>query len=142
MRICDILRRKGLEVVTIAPDRTVLEAVQILVEHNIGAVVVVDGSGPIGILSERDVLRLTARAAALPTLPVREAMTTDLVTGNVSDELRHVMDVMTQHRIRHLPIMDGSSLDGIVSIGDLVNELRRDAETENQHLKEYIAGAG
>jgi CBS domain-containing protein len=142
MRICDILRRKGLEVVTIAPDRTVLEAVQILVEHNIGAVVVVDGSGPIGILSERDVLRLTARAAALTTLPVREAMTTDLVTGNVGDELRHVMDVMTQRRIRHLPIMDGSSLDGIVSIGDLVNELRRDVETENQHLKEYISGAG
>ena len=142
MRICDILRRKGLEVVTIAPDRTVLEAVQILVEHNIGAVVVVDGSGPIGILSERDVLRLTARAAALTTLYVQEAMTTDLVTGNVGDDLRHVMDVMTQHRIRHLPIMDGSSLDGIVSIGDLVNELRRDAETENQHWKEDIAGAG
>jgi len=142
MRICDILRRKGLEVVTIAPDRTVLEAVQILVEHNIGAVVVVDGSSPIGILSERDVLRLTARAAALNTLLVREAMTTDLVTGNVSDKLRHVMDLMTQHRIRHLPIMDGPSLDGIVSIGDLVNELRRDAESENQYLKEYISGAG
>lgn len=142
MRICDILRRKGLEVVTIAPDRTVLEAVQILVEHNIGAVVVVDGPSPIGILSERDVLRLTARAAALSTLLVREAMTTDLVTGNVGDKLHHVMNLMTQHRIRHLPIMDGPSLDGIVSIGDLVNELRRDAESENQHLKEYISGAG
>lgn len=141
MRICDILRRKGLEVVTIAPDRTILEAVQVLVEHNIGAVVVVDGPSPIGILSERDILRLTARAASLATLRVREAMTTDLVTGNVNDELRHVMDVMSQHRIRHLPIMDGSNLDGIVSIGDLVNELRRDAETENQHLKQYIAGA-
>ncbi|MEJ2207094.1 MAG: CBS domain-containing protein [Gemmatimonadota bacterium] len=141
MRICDILRRKGFEVVTIAPDRTVLDAVQTLVEHNIGAVVVVDGSGLAGILSERDVLRLTAQSTDLSTLRVGDVMTSDVVIGDGSDNLREVMDVMTRNRIRHLPVVDGGNLAGLVSIGDLVNALRTAVETENRHLKQYIAGA-
>jgi CBS domain-containing protein len=142
MRICDILRRKGYEVVTIAPDRTVLEAVQTLVDHNIGAVVVTGPSGPIGILSERDVLRLTATSADLSVLRVGDAMTVDIVMGSGSDRLRDVMDLMTQRRIRHLPVVDEDNLAGLVSIGDLVNALRTAVETENQHLKQYIAGVG
>jgi CBS domain-containing protein len=142
MRISDILHRKGSEVVTIAPDRTVLEAVQTLVEHNIGAVVVVDREGPAGILSERDVLRLAARATDLSTLHVGQAMTSDLVVGRATDDHQSVMDVMTRRRIRHLPVVDGRTLVGIVSIGDLVNALRKDVEAENQQLKQYIAGAG
>ena len=142
MRISDILRRKGSEVVTVSPDRTVLDAVRILVEHNIGAVVVVAEESPAGILSERDVLRLAARTTDLSALLVGDAMTADLTVGIASDEIQSVMSVMTESRIRHLPIVEGTRLVGIVSIGDLVNALRTDVEAENRHLKQYIAGAG
>lgn len=141
MKVRDILRQKGHEVVTTTPDQSVLEAMRVLVEHNIGSVVVIRGEEILGILTERDVLRLGARdPELLGTTRVGEAMTTDIVVGVAEDEIDYVMSVMTENRIRHLPVMGEGRLAGIVSIGDLVNACRREAEVENRYLREYIRG--
>jgi CBS domain-containing protein len=142
MTILEILGHKDRSVITIAPDRSVLDAVMTLVEHNIGGLVVVSGEQPVGILTERDVLRLTARTpGALHTIPVESAMTRSLVTATPTDDLRQAMALMTSRKIRHLPVLDAGQLVGIVSIGDLVNACRLLAEDENLHLKGYIQGA-
>ncbi len=142
MKIGDILRHKGHEVVTVSEGRTVLEAVGVLVEHNIGAVVVTGPGRPTGIFTERDVLRLTARSpGSLASISVGSVMTKDPITATPDDELSHTMDVMTERKIRHLPVVDEGELVGIVSIGDLLNACRFVAEEENTHLRQYIQGA-
>jgi len=143
MKIGEILRHKGHDVVTIGEARTVLEAVGVLVRHNIGAVVVTDRTRLTGIFTERDVLRLTARSPdALATTTVGDAMTREPITATPDDELSEMMDVMTERKIRHLPVMDGDRLAGIVSIGDLLNACSVVAEEENSHLRQYIQGVG
>jgi len=143
MRLSDILRVKGSEVVTIDPDRTALDAVRTLVDHNIGAVVVVDEGAPVGILSERDILRLTSKGSQeLDRTLVADVMTREVVFAGETDLLPTAMETMTRHRIRHLPVIRGEELAGIVSIGDVVKALGSEFEEENQHLKQYIAGAG
>ena len=142
MRISDILRTKGSDVVTIEPDRTVLEVIHTMVAHNIGATVVEEDGRPIGIVSERDILRLAASGPEqLAETHVADAMTRDLVTSKPTDDLNHVMNLMTTHRVRHLPICRNGRLVGIVSIGDVVNALRTATEETNRHLREYISGA-
>ena len=141
MKIRDILTDKGTDVVTIQPDVTVHAAIQLLVEHNIGAVVVLDGSDLAGILSERDVLRLSAADPAEVTgRSVRDVMTAEVVTGGPDDPIGQVMETMTNNRIRHLPIVEGGGLVGILSIGDVVNALRTQVEGENRHMRDYIQG--
>jgi CBS domain-containing protein len=141
MRIEEILLRKGHDVVTVPEGHTVLEAVRVLVDRNIGALVVTAGDGPVGIFTERDVLRLTARRAGeLGSIRVEEVMTRDPITASPEDNLTELMDVMTTKRIRHLPVADGGRLVGIVSIGDLLNACRSEAEEENSHLRQYIHG--
>jgi CBS domain-containing protein len=142
MRILDILNDKGGDVVTISPGHTVLGAMKVLVEHDIGAVVVEDDERVGGLLSERDVLRIATRdPTGFTDTKVEDVMTTDLVVGVEDDRLDYVMDVMTRNRVRHLPIMRDEQLVGIVSIGDVVNALRRDSESENRYLRDYIASA-
>ena len=141
MTIADILRHKGRGVVTITQDRSVLDAVGVLVANNIGGLIVMDGDRPIGILTERDVLRLTARSAGhLASFTVGSVMTRDLVTATPGHHLRQAMALMTERRIRHLPVLEDQALAGIVSIGDLVNACRSEAEEENGHLRGYIQG--
>lgn len=140
MLIRDILREKGPTVITIAPELPLQEAVQVLVQHNIGALVVFDGEIR-GIVSERDLLR---RAAAdiqqLAATLVRDVMTADVITASPDAPIRDVMDTMTEHRIRHLPVVENGRLAGIISIGDVVNAVRHTAETENRYLHAYIEG--
>jgi CBS domain-containing protein len=141
MKIRDVLTDKGSTVVTIGPDVTVQSAVQVLVEHNIGAVVVLDGSEIAGILSERDILRLTAaNPDHISDLPVRDVMTRDVITGTPDEEIGHVMELMTDNRIRHLPVLGDSGLAGILSIGDVVNALLSEVKGENRYMREYIQG--
>lgn len=143
MKLKDILGTKGHDVVTISPDRTVLQAIRTLVDHDIGSLVVMEDEQPVGIITERDILRLTARSAGeLASLKVGAVMTRDLVTATPDDELSGMMDVMTEKKIRHLPVMEGGRLAGIVSIGDLLNACRVEAEEENVHLKKYIHRGG
>lgn len=141
MRIRDILQTKGPEVVTVAPDRTVLDAMRLLVDRNIGSLLVLRDGRLLGILTERDILRLTSsRPDDFGKLPVSEVMTADVLTAGPLDDIHRVMDVMTRNRIRHLPILDDDGLAGLVSIGDVVNALRHSAQAENEHLKQYIQG--
>lgn len=141
MRIKDILDSKGRHVVTTSPEGTVRDAMTVLNEHNIGAVVVVEGQSIRGILSERDVLRLGSRDPdLLSTASIEETMTRDVIMGLPDDEIHAAMGVMTKNRIRHLPIVSDGRLVGIVSIGDLVNACWSEAAAENRHLKDYIHG--
>ena len=151
MRISDILREKGSEVATIEASGSVHDAVRILNEHRIGALVVTGADASIqGIVSERDVLRTAAgtwddggeRVERLRDRPVVAIMTRDVICAVPDDDLDYAMGIMTQNRIRHLPVLDGEALVGIVSIGDLVNALRVSAESENTHLRQYIQGGG
>ena len=143
MKIEEILRNKGHDVVTITESRSVLAAAQALVEHNIGGLVVTEGERPTGIPTERDILRVTARSPGeLDSIQVGAVMTRELITARPQDQLTKMMDVMTQNKIRHLPIMEGDRLIGIISIGDLVNASRVLAEEENSQLRQYIHGAG
>lgn len=142
MKIDEILRTKGREVVTIAASKSVLDAVRVLVGRNIGSLVVTDGPQPIGILTERDILRLTARVPGeLASIEVGSAMTRHMVTASPNDGLHEMMGVMTDRKIRHLPVLEDGELVGIISIGDLVNACRVSAEEENTHLRRYIRGA-
>jgi len=143
MKIKEILRNKGHDVVTITETRSVLAAAQALVDHNIGGVLVTDGELLKGILTERDILRVTARSPGeLDSILVDTVMTRELITAKPEDELTEVMDVMTQNKIRHLPILEGDRLVGIISIGDLVNACLVVAEDENSQLQQYIQRAG
>ncbi|MFQ5538506.1 MAG: CBS domain-containing protein [Gemmatimonadota bacterium] len=141
MKMKEILGRKGREVVTVREDLSVLDAVGVLVERNIGSVVVVREGAPAGILTERDVLRLTSEhAGKLDRILVSDAMVRDLITASPEDELGDVMEVMTARKVRHVPVVEDGALVGIVSIGDLVNACLALTEEENLHLRRYIHG--
>jgi CBS domain-containing protein len=142
MTLRDILSTKGSRVYTIGPDQTVLEAVALLVEHRIGALLVQDGAGAVaGIISERDVLReCQHHGAELGRIPVRDVMTPDLIVCAPGDEVEHAMGLVTKHRVRHLPVMDGGEVAGMISIGDLVKACLDEAQYENRFLKDYITG--
>lgn len=125
MKISRILSSKGLGVITIRPDQTIREAINLLSSHDIGALVVVESpSNPVGILSERDIIRQAAHDEAVFSLPVRELMTPDPITATPQDDIDSVANTMTEKRIRHLPILEKEELVGIVSIGDVVKDQR------------------
>lgn len=140
MRIRDVLRHKGDQVVTIPADRTIHDAMRALVVHGIGSLVVW-GDPIAGIITERDLLTFaTQRPDEIDTVKVEDVMTREVIVGAPDDKLHCVMDVMTKNRIRHLPVMEEQQLVGLVSIGDVVNAIRREAEDECQSLHEYIGG--
>ena len=142
MKVRDILARKGTAVITIGREASLHDAVSLLSEHRIGVVLVTDAAGdPVGILSERDLVQIMAtEGCKLDDKLVSDAMTADLIVGVPDDDLEYVMSVMIQRRIRHLPILDGDHLAGLVSIGDVVKSQIDDAVTEIRFLRSYIDG--
>jgi CBS domain-containing protein len=125
MNISSLLTSKGNKVFTIRPDQTVRQALGLLAEHNIGALVVVDATPqPVGILSERDIVRAAARNEGVFGEAVATLMTRNVVLGLPQDDLSSVGNTMTERRIRHLPVVEGGKLVGIVSIGDVVKAQR------------------
>lgn len=141
MRVDQILSQKGRDVATIPAAAPLAEAVRQLNAFRIGALVVLDTRGEMaGILSERDVMRKieTDPTAALAA-PVRQAMTTPVVTTTGDAAIGEIMALMTRHRIRHLPVLDGSKIIGIVSIGDVVKAKLDESTSETEALKAYIA---
>lgn len=143
MRIRDILRRKGDTVTTVRPEATVRQLLAVLAEHNIGAVVVSpDGAAISGIVSERDVVRrLHDAGAGLLDRPVTDIMTTDVHTCGPGAEVEELRGTMTEHRFRHVPIVENGRLTGIVSIGDVVKSAIDELQSEREHLVGYIQGA-
>jgi CBS domain-containing protein len=128
MKVRRILAAKSGDVITMQPDQTIRDAVRLLTEHNIGAVVIVgpDAQRPVGILSERDVIRRAAQDEACFDEAVETIMTPNPVTGMPQDDLYSVAHTMTERRFRHLPIVDEGRLIGIISIGDVM-KAQRDA---------------
>jgi len=142
MKVRDVLHTKGRQVHSVSPDESIKDAVHALMAHRIGALLVIDADGITrGIVTERDVLRECAGGAdRLHLVAVRSAMTADLVVGLLDDDIDEALGTMTRHRIRHLPIMDGGRVAGLVSIGDLVKACLDETASENGFLKEYIHG--
>jgi CBS domain-containing protein len=139
MRIADVLRNKGAAVTTINPEATVAELLAGLAEQNIGAMVVVGDDGVVGIVSERDVVRqLHAHGASMLTRPVATIMTTMVATCTKSDTVDAISALMTTNRVRHVPVLDGRKLIGIVSIGDVVKTRMEELEAEHEQLHSYI----
>jgi CBS domain-containing protein len=144
MLISDILRNKGHDVVTVAPDVTVRRLLATLAEHGIGATVVsADGSDVDGIVSERDIVRaLAERGEAVLDERVSDIMTSDVQTCTPGAHVDELMARMTEHRVRHIPVVADGSLRGIVSIGDVVKSRMGDLELERDSLSRYISSAG
>ena len=140
MKINTILATKEMRVVTIRPQQSLKEAVALLSQYNIGALVVVNDSGaPIGIISERDIVREAARNENIFALPVSAVMTKELITGSPHDDLRSVLQMMTDRHFRHLPIMDQGKLAGMVSIGDVVKAQISEYQGEIETLETRVA---
>jgi CBS domain-containing protein len=139
MRIADVLRNKGSAVATVSPDTTVTELLAGLAERNIGAMVVVAPDGVQGIVSERDVVRrLNELGAGVLALPVSEIMTSIVVTCGPGDSIDSLSGLMTNNRVRHVPVIDDGELAGIVSIGDVVKTRMEELEAEQKQLHAYI----
>lgn len=142
MLIEHILRRKGSDVVTVAAHEPVTQAVAILGEHNIGAIVVATDEGEIvGILSERDVVRALATGGpATLQGKVSDLMTKEVTTCGLRATVDELMTLMTERRIRHIPVVSDGGLVGIVSIGDIVKTRIGELETETESLHDYLSG--
>jgi CBS domain-containing protein len=139
MRVADVLRSKGGAVVTIEPGATVTELLAGLARHNIGAMVVVGPDGVVGIVSERDVVRqLHAHGASVLSRPVEAIMTAAVSTASKSDTVDSLTALMTENRVRHVPVLEDGKLIGIVSIGDVVKTRMEELESEHQQLQSYI----
>lgn len=141
MNVASILKHKGRYCATIAQDQPVKEAVRLLAEKKIGALVVVDGAGDIaGIVSERDIVaNLADSSAELLAAPVSRVMTRDVFTCSPTDTTDQLMAQMTDSRIRHLPVKENGKLAGIISIGDVVKWRIAEVESRAEALREYIA---
>jgi CBS domain-containing protein len=141
MNIANILARKGSMAVTVRPEQSIREALGLLERHNIGALVAVQGESPVGILSERDIVREAARNDKFFILTVADLMTRDVITGQPHDDLLTVAHTMTERRIRHLPVVDKDRLIGMVSIGDVVKAQRDHYQGEVDTLQtQLLAG--
>ena len=136
-----ILRSKGGAIITIQPEATIADALAVLSDKNIGAVIVsADGVSVSGILSERDVVRAMHKSgASVFALPVAELMTKNVRTCTRTDPARSLLAVMTERRIRHLPVVDDGRLVGLVSIGDVVKLRLDDLVTETEAMRDYIS---
>ncbi|GLW65006.1 signal transduction protein [Actinomadura rubrobrunea] len=143
MRIRDILRRKGDTVTTVRPEAPVRDLLATLARHNIGAAVVSpDGATIVGIVSERDVVRrLHEHGAGLLDRPVADIMTAEVRTCTPDAAVAELRRTMTEHRIRHLPVVRDGRLAGIVSIGDVVKSAIDELESEREYLVGYIQRA-
>jgi CBS domain-containing protein len=141
MRIYELLRRKGFAVITVRPNTTVLEVIGLLKEYNLGSVVISpDGRQVAGIVTERDIVRRLTDGTEFLNGPVSDIMITDVHTCTAKDSVQSLMEIMTEQRIRHLPVVDDrGALTGIVSIGDAVKSHITQLEFERDQLETYVS---
>jgi CBS domain-containing protein len=141
MNVANLLTMKGQPVVTIRPAQSVSDAVSLLAQKSLGALVVVDQDGrPIGIVTERHIVRRLAADDEVLTRTVGEIMSRDLLTATPQDELSAVLNLMTERRIRHMPVLDGTALAGIVSLGDVLRFQRDQYRGKVETLETRIMG--
>jgi CBS domain-containing protein len=136
-----ILERKDCSVWSIAPEAMVYDAIKLMAQKNVGALLVLENDRLVGIISERDYTRkVILQGKSSKETAVREIMTQELVTAEPNDNIGECMLIMTQRRVRHLPVLDGSRLIGVVSIGDLLKWLISEQDAAIDHLERYITG--
>jgi CBS domain-containing protein len=140
MKISDVIRGKSSrDIITITPDATVRELLAVLADHNIGAVIVSgDGSGVDGIVSERDIVRRLNEDDSVLDAPVRQIMTSVVQTCEPGNDVDTLMAQMTEHRIRHVPVVDHGDLVGVISIGDVVKSRITQLTFERDQLDSYV----
>ncbi len=139
--IRSILDAKGRDVWTISPESTVYDALALMKEHDVGALVVTSENAPVGMISERDYARkLVLHGRTSRQTEVREVMSTPLITVTPDHTVEECLRLMTENRVRHLPVLEHGKLAGVVSIGDLVNAIISAQDQTIQQLKSYIAG--
>ncbi|MFQ5535519.1 MAG: CBS domain-containing protein [Sphingomonadales bacterium] len=141
MNVKSILKIKGADVVTVAPDISITQFAAVLCENRIGAAIVCDGKGSmIGMISERDIARgLYRHGAKALELTVSDLMTSNVHSCGPDDSIIDVMAMMTDRRIRHIPVVEGDGLIGVVSIGDVVKHRIEEAEQDAEAMRQYIA---
>jgi CBS domain-containing protein len=144
MTVASILKHKGAHVETVRPNATVHQVCSTLAEKRIGATVVVGAAGEVvGVVSERDVVQaLALHGPAALTRPIDQIMTRDVATCQLTDTSEALMEMMTRGRFRHVPVVEGGRLVGIISIGDVVKRRIEDSELERHAMRDYIAQAG
>jgi len=141
-KVKDILKHKGSDIITVQKNDSVDKIVSILNDKHIGAVIVKDGETVVGILSERDLLKkLLPECKCASEVNAAEIMTDHLVITTVETSIEECMSVMTEKRIRHLPVFDGKDLAGIISIGDLMKYIVQEKSAQVSYLHDYIAGS-
>jgi CBS domain-containing protein len=135
-----LLEAKAPEVFAIGPGAPVFEAIQLMADKRIGALLVMDAGRLVGIVSERDYARkIVLQGRSSKDTPVRDIMTSQVISVGLSDSSDHCMQIVTERRIRHLPVVDGEAVLGVVSIGDLVKAVIEDQQLELAQLQRYIA---
>ncbi|MGW8193480.1 MAG: CBS domain-containing protein [Desulforhopalus sp.] len=141
MKVKEILEAKGSRVVTIEGDTKILDAMSIFSANRVGSLLIVDKNSDIlGIIGARDVLMAVINYyKELESMSVDQIMTTNLIVGSEEDKVDYILAIMTENRIRHVPIVEGKQLKGIVSIGDVVKAQLKETHVENKYLKDYIA---
>lgn len=140
VKVRDLLNAKGREVLTVTPDTPSLEAIKRMTDRSVGSALVVERERLVGMFSERDYLRKVAvRRQHAPESPVREIMSTQLTTVTEETPVEECMSIMTEKRIRHLPVLQGERVVGVVSIGDVVKYLIGEKDFIIRHLQNYIA---
>lgn len=142
MKVKDILSKKGPEVITIGDTKTVDNALQLLVRNNIGVLLVLNESGKfVGIISERDILRkVNSSPERFLECMVSELMTKKIIYADYDDDVDYIESIMTQNKVRHIPVLKDKVLVGLISIGDIVKASLSDKQFENKYLIEYISG--
>jgi CBS domain-containing protein len=139
INVRQLLDRKGRQVFSIAPTAAVLDAIRMMAEHHVGALLVMQGDALSGIVSERDYARkviLMGRSSA--DTPVRDIMSAPVITVQPETAVEQCMKIMTEHRVRHLPVIDGGRVVGMVSIGDLVKVVIAEQQQQIEQLESYI----
>jgi CBS domain-containing protein len=141
--VAQVLRKKGHQVWSIAPDATMFDALHKMAEHDVGALLVMDGNALVGVISERDYARkVILRGRASKDTAVRELMTSDVKTASPEDSMQACMERMTEHRIRHLPVERDGTVIGMISIGDVVEATIAEQAFLIEQLQRYIQGGG
>jgi CBS domain-containing protein len=141
MKVKDILAAKGSRVITVEKSSSVIDAMSIFSVNRVGSLLVMDKDNNIlGIIAARDVLMAVINHLDdIKTLTVEKIMTTNLIVGTQDDSIDYILAVMTENRVRHIPILEGKELKGLVSIGDVVKSQLKEKDVENKYLKDYIA---
>lgn len=139
--ISHLLERKGRHIISVQPDASVLDAIRLMAEKNIGAVLVMEGDRLRGIMSERDYARkVIVKGRSSNSTLVADIMTVDVVTTSSGETVNNCMGLMTDKRIRHLPVVDDNVVVGVISIGDLVQAIISDQQEAIEQLEQYISG--